>query len=155
MLDYETLDSIADSYVPVLVVLSLASLSRTAILSRWRLLGIHTAAMSFGLLISYGLMFIDAQLQIWPIFGLDYSTHTAVSLAMVVFLNITAKKYWYVWAGSLVCYVLLMLYQGYHSSADIFTTAFVVGLFLLPMVLLLFRGESPATTTTFTRRKRA
>lgn len=155
MLDYETLDSIADSYVPVLVVLSLASLLRTSILSRWRLLGIHTAAMSLGLLIAYGLMFTDAQLEIWSIFGLDYSTHTAVSLAMVVFLNIAAKKYWYVWVGSLVCYVFLMLYQGYHSSADIFTTAFVVGLLLLPMVLLLFQGEGPGITTIFTRRKKA
>jgi hypothetical protein len=31
------------------------------------------------LLIGYGLMFLNNRFQIWPAFGLDYSTHTAVS----------------------------------------------------------------------------
>lgn len=149
MLDYETLDLIADSYVPVLIILSLASLSKTAILSRWRLFRVHAAAMSLGLLISYGLMFVDAQLQLWSILGLDYSTHTAVSLVMVIFLIIAMKKYSYVWGGSLVCYILLMLYQGYHSIADVFTTACVVGLLLLPIVLLIFRRWGAETNNQF------
>ena len=140
MLDYETLDSIADSYIPVLVVLSLTSLSKTAILTHWRVLGIHAAIMSSSFLVAYGLMFIDSQLQLWSMMGLDYSTHTAVALAMVVFLIVAAKKYLFVWLGSLVCYVLLMLYQGYHSIEDILTTMLCVGLLLLTVVFLLLRS---------------
>ena len=141
MLDYETLDSIADLYVPLLAVISIVSLVKIAASTRWRLLYINIGIMVFGLSVAYGLMFLDAQFLLWPIFGLDYSTHTAVSLVMVIFLIISTKKFSFLWVGSLVSYVFLMLYQGYHSSADILTTALVVGLFLLPMILLILRGD--------------
>jgi len=86
-------------------------------------------------------MFLDAQLLIWPIFGLDYSTHTAVSLVMVIFLIISIKKFSFIWVGSLLCYISLMLYQGYHSTADILSTALVVDLLLLPMISFILQGS--------------
>jgi len=136
VLDYETLDLIADSYIPILDVLALTSLARTAIMSRCRLLGIHMAILLFGLLLAYGLMFVDIHLRLWPMLGLDYSTHTAVALVMVIFLIIAVKKYSSIWIASLGGYILLMLYQGYHNIADMISTAFIVGALFLPAVFL-------------------
>lgn len=142
MPDYETLDNIADAYVPLLALLSLFSLSRTAYLSRWRQLATDTALFVSILLIAYGLMFLDNYLGIWPAFGLDYSTHTAVALALVIFLMSSTKHYSAYLLGSLVLYFLLMLYQGYHSLADILTTAVVVSLCRLPLTMLVSRTNS-------------
>jgi hypothetical protein len=108
-------------------------------MSRWKQLIVHTSILIFGLLLAYGLMFIDARYQIWPTLGLDYSTHTAVALVMIIFLCIAVRKYALVWAGSLMCYFLLMLYQEYHSIADIITTGLVVCLFYIPVACLLNR----------------
>lgn len=139
MLDYETLDWIADSYIPILVILSFALLLRNMFLSQWRELALHVIILSFGLLVAYGLMFIDSKLKFWSMLELDYSTHTAVALVVVIFLVVAAKKYAFVWLGSLVCYFLLMLYQGYHSVEDIVTTMICVGLLVLSVVFLLLR----------------
>ncbi len=141
MLDYETLDSIADIYLPLLGAISLTVTTITGITGRWQLLGIQAGALLTGLLIAYGLMFIDDYFRLWPLMDLDYSTHTAVALVLITFLIITLKQYVLFWISSLVLYILLMLYQGYHTLADITTTAFVIGLIVLPGALLFFRGS--------------
>ncbi len=144
MLDYETLDFVADLYVPVLTVLSLNIAASAGIMRRWILLGLYAAVLLLGALIAYGLMYIDISFQIWPSVGLDYSTHTAVALVLVVFLVLSLKRYWLVWLATLVCYILLMLYQGYHGVADIATTSVVVGVFLSPVVILFHRLRAAA-----------
>jgi hypothetical protein len=85
-------------------------------------------------LVAYGLMFLDRHLGIWPAFGLDYSTHTATALGLVILLSIEARKLAGVWSISFVCYVLLMLYQRYHTVADVVTTAVAVS---FPLILIL------------------
>jgi len=137
MPSFETLDFIADLYVPVLAFFALASLLRTTMMRHWRQLGIHVAMILFGLLTAYGLMFVDIHLQLWPLRGLDYSTHTAVALIMVIFLIITAKKYSLIWVISLSSYFVLMLYQEYHSIADILTTTLAVATLHLSAIFLL------------------
>ena len=92
-----------------------------------------------GALIAYGLIFLDNKLQLWPALGLDYSTHTAVALVLVVYLLANSLKASWFWLTSLVGYVLLMLYQRYHTVADIMTTAIVVAILYLPVVFVLFR----------------
>ena len=60
---------------------------------------------------------------------MDYSTHTALSLVLTLFLATGHRKYRGLVAASFVAYLLLMLYQGYHTVADIVSTAAAVGLF--------------------------
>jgi hypothetical protein len=127
VLSYETLDAIADSYNPALLAISLAAIPIGRREGRWRRIGVRVAALGVVALLVYGLMFLDRRLDIWGAFGLDYSTHTALSLGLVIFLSFNARKLTVVWVGSFACYVLLMLYQRYHTIADIVTTGLVVG----------------------------
>lgn len=135
-MSYETLDTIADSYIPLLLILFLGGLGRNAYLlwPNYRALIFSFLYLLGLLLISYGLMFFDNAVRLWPAFGLDYSTHTAVALSLVFALCTVFAGQWKWIAGSMLVYAGLMLYQEYHSLTDIFTTALVVG-----MLALLFR----------------
>lgn len=123
------MDAIANSYIPLLFVLFLAGLERdvyllwpnyrASLISLFYLIGLLAAA--------YGLMFIDNTLRLWPTFGLDYSTHTAVSLALVLGLAKVFPARWTLLAVSFVGYLALMLYQQYHSLLDVLTTSVVIG----------------------------
>lgn len=126
MPDYETLDTIADAYIPLLALFSLSAIAISAIQGRWRMAIIRLLTILIFAAVAYGFMFIDSWLGLWPAFGLDYSTHTAVSLVLVIFLSVTNKKLAVFWLVSFIAYVLLMLYQRYHTLADIVSTAVVV-----------------------------
>ncbi len=132
MLSYETLDTIADSVNPTLFVVSLLVIGNTVMTKRWRPAGMQVLSMLTGLIIVYGLMFTDNRLKIWPAFGLDYSTHTAVAIVLVAFLTVNAKKLTALWVGVLLAYFVLILYQKYHTLADIIVTTLVV---IAPVVL--------------------
>lgn len=134
MLSYEILDAIADAYNPLLGVISLALIAAPLFSRRWRATGIRGLHLTVGLVIAYGLMFLDNALGIWPRFGLDYSTHTAVACVLAVFLAVHAPRLVWLWIGSLVAYLVLMLYQGYHVPLDVATTAVVVA---APLILIL------------------
>lgn len=128
-MDYETLDKIADSYIPLLAIVFLMGWIGCAIKlpgERVRLLRVFIFALCL-LVVSYGGMFFDNALHVWPFFGLDYSTHTAVSLSLVLGLCVLAPRFWMLAASSFVAYALLMLYQNYHSLADIISTAVLPG----------------------------
>lgn len=133
MPSYHTLDRIADAYTPILFLLALATLIRFAYSSQWKQLSFHSLMLVGGLVVAYALMFIDAKLQLWPMIGLDYSTHTAVALVLVMFLANQLKRLYLVAYGSLLLYCLLMLYQKYHSIADILISALIVAIFVLPI----------------------
>jgi len=148
MLDYETLDAIADTYTPVLATLSIGYLLRSIIARNWRRLRLEGLFLFYGMAVAYGLMFLDNQFALWPIFGLDYSTHTAVALVLLVFLGLKLKSAWAFWLGSLISYALLMIYQNYHSLSDILTTALALCMLLLPAVLLFFRYSVISTNKT-------
>jgi hypothetical protein len=135
MLSYEILDAIADAYNPALGVICFALIGRTLLARRWRLAGIQGLHVGVGLVFAYGLTFLDNALGVWPHFGLDYSTHTAVACVLVVFLAVHARRLIWLWIGSLIAYIVLMLYQGYHGSLDIVTTAMVVA----PPLILTFQ----------------
>jgi hypothetical protein len=127
MPSYELLDTIADAYVPALALISLLCIVAGTWKFRWkigleRLLGFAAVAV-----IAYGLMFLDLRFGLWPALGLDYSTHTAVSLGLAIFLCFHARRLRWLWLGSLLCYVALMLYQRYHTVPDIISTAVVAG----------------------------
>ncbi len=125
-LSYQQWDLIADSYIPLLAFISLLLLLKTA-----RYLGRQKAINAFcGLFISvilvYGIMFLDNQLGIWPSFTLDYSTHSALALVLVMFIALHSTTLRYTAIASLLLYAGLMYYQQYHSVADMLTTVAVV-----------------------------
>lgn len=125
MWDYETLDSIADSIVPVLagvtVVLPTAlRLGSKIKLSRWLL------AVVSAVVVVYGVMFLDKALGLWHVWNSDYSTHSAGAIAMVVLWSFVAAP-WFIGGIVVFClYAILMVYQGYHSWLDILSTIAVV-----------------------------
>lgn len=132
MISYQQLDTIADSYTPILgaiwLLLALAPLVRLQLKT-------SVNRVVSGLLasaIAYGGMYADNHWLIWPRYGLDYSTHTAIAIAAVVQLMVIARQGWWLWSGSLLAYLMLMNYQHYHSWADMVTT----GLAVLPPMLL-------------------
>lgn len=120
---YETLDLIADSYIPSLAIICLILILLPVLDLNWKRV-VRRFTVFFLLVASaYALMLIDNYLKIWPKFGLDYSTHTAVALSLVSFIIYYKPKLKFIAGGSLIAYVLLMLYQGYHPLTDIVSTA--------------------------------
>ncbi|HEY0684559.1 MAG TPA: hypothetical protein VGD45_19640 [Steroidobacter sp.] len=124
-MSWETLDAIADSVNPILGVIALVwpwifwrSFWRRAALS------VFTTLVSVAFV--YVIAWLDARYGWWPSMGLDFSTHTAVAVTLVVSLCAIKPSIWFAWVGVLCAYVALMLYQGYHTAADIFTTAAVI-----------------------------
>lgn len=134
-MDYETLDKIADAYTPLLLIVFLIGIGIRLNQSWPNYLRAARYIFRFLLLIafSYGLMFVDNSVGIWPAIGLDYSTHTAVALALVICLVEIFPRFRWLSIGSLLLYIGLMLYQQYHSLLDIVSTGVIVLLFAISM----------------------
>lgn len=142
LLNYETLDTLADLYIPALAVAALVSFALT--LSQPRLALKAFCGFSLLLILAYGVMFLDAAHRIWAVQGWDYSTHTAVAAACAWYLfwlrNHRSllggffQQRWVAlfWPVSFVGYLLLMRYQQYHSWPDMLTTL----LALMPLFTL-------------------
>lgn len=134
MPSYDTLDVIADLYNPLLALISLLFSVAGLFKAQWKLTGLRLLAFAVVAFIAYGFQLLDHYLNIWPTFGLDYSTHTAVALGLTIFLSLNLRKLTILWIGLFVGYVLLMLYQRYHTIADIATTGVVVGIPIFAVV---------------------
>ena len=133
MLTYQQWDAIADSYLPFLLVLSLIFLFKTFWRKKFNQGAIEFASLFLGTVSIYSIMFIDNSLRIWPSFNSDYSTHTALALVFIFYL---CQKHKMALVGSIVsmcAYIVLMMYQEYHTFLDIITTSLVV----LPVLYLI------------------
>ncbi len=133
------LDQIADAYTPLLLLIALLDL-----VLRWRAGDkLHGLKLVYAVTVVYGWMFTDNRFQLWHSQGLDYSTHTAAALALVICIaghkRMAVKL---VLTMSLVLYGGLMNLLGYHSWPDMLTTAMIIGLCLLPMILFRTRFTS-------------
>ncbi|GLT17289.1 hypothetical protein GCM10007938_10660 [Vibrio zhanjiangensis] len=130
---YQQLDAIADLYIPLLGILTLVWLlikaSRLGIKSAL----IEAVTTSLGVMYIYALMFLDAYFAAYASIGLDYSTHTALALVFVTTLALISKEVRRITVISMLCYCLLMLYQGYHTLADMALTS----LMTLPVLVWL------------------
>ena len=74
----------------------------------------------------YLLHFVDRWLGMWAGLGLDFSTHTGVALAIGSTLAALGRE-WVAATMALWClYAILMVRLGYHTVADIGTTAAAV-----------------------------
>jgi len=133
MLSYQTLDNIADAYIPALAILCLCLLIKHTPAREWQRFLREGGLFVMGLVVAYTIMFVDNALLLWSQFNMDYTTHTAVALVLVVSLWVMMGPLRLFWLLSLLGYFLLMLYQQYHSVADIVTTVIVVGTLMLPL----------------------
>jgi hypothetical protein len=123
-MNYQQLAFIADTYTPILIALTLLQLYKQRQSSN------HFKASVIVLLSStvfiYAMMFIDQWFGIWPAMNMDYSTHTAIALVFVIYLAGVSRFYMVAAVLSLIAYCFLMLYQQYHTIADMVTTALMV-----------------------------
>ena len=134
MLSYKTLDFIADSVNPLLGVIALTTAFHPFFGREVRRGALYLVALLAGVAIAYGLMSIDSRTAVASRFGLNYSTHTAVAFTLVSFLTFVSTGHaQLLFPGIFVAYALLMVYQQYHSLADIYWTLVVLA---LPVVLL-------------------
>lgn len=130
MPDYETLDRIADAHNPLLGLLWLALVLRALLSRRRRTAAVRALFGAYSLLVAYGLEQADIAAGLWPRLGLDYSTHTAVAVALVATLLATTRLIGLLALASFAAYVPLMIHQGYHGPGDVLTTTLAVALFV-------------------------
>jgi hypothetical protein len=130
MTTYEIFDHIADSVNPVLGLIALS----WAWIARGRgSLGVGVRAGVLGnvaTLVSVAIVYLVGALEkgagLWAAMGLDYSTHTAVCVAIIVSLWWIDRRAGILATALGVLYAGLMLYQKYHSVGDIAATAVVI-----------------------------
>ena len=134
-----TLDHIADAYTPLLLLIALLDL-----VLRWRAGNkLHGLKLMYAVLAVYGWMFADSHFQLWRSLGLDYSTHTAAALALVMCIALRKRRAVKVVLGaSLVLYGCLMSLLSYHTWPDMLATASIIAFCFAPVLLLRARSAS-------------
>lgn len=135
------LDQVADAYTPLLLLIALLDIAL-----RWRAGDkLHGFKLAYALVMVYGWMFIDKGLQLWHSLGLDYSTHTAAALALVICIAVRKRLAVKIVLGcSLVLYGGLMHLLSYHTWLDMMSTASIIALCVLPIVLVRTRSAPEA-----------
>ena len=133
MLSYQTLGFIASSVNPALGIIALGMAFTHARKPSTMHPATHIAALLAGVAFAYVGWALKVS-GIWPSFTHNYSTHTAVCVAIVSYLVFASRNALrLLWPAIAVAYALLMLYQQYHTLLHILTTLAVVG----PPVLFL------------------
>lgn len=132
LFSYANLDRIADAFLPLQALLALACIVLSLARAQFRRAALLGAVLVLGVVLVYGMMGADNHWRWWPAAGLDYSTHTAAALALLLFLVVAWRALWPTWLVLLLAYLGLCLYQRYHPPADIVATA----AYLLPLLYL-------------------
>ena len=126
MTEYEIIDALCDSVNPILFFIAIGVGIENLVKKKFKNTAIVFGLLLVGLLLVYGMLFVDIKLKIWEFFGSDYSTHTAFAIATCI--AISTGKPWFKWLFMvLLVYVIAMLYQDYHSAWDIVLTSVVIG----------------------------
>jgi len=74
----------------------------------------------------YVVRLIDNYFSIWPLFSLDYSTHSAFFLAILFFFWFDTIRIKILMLFLFVFYAMLMVVQKYHTISDVLTTVGVL-----------------------------
>ena len=149
MLSYEFLDRVADSHNPILGATWIVLSVFPALLRQWRAVLVRFFLGITYLLVAYGFMWLDSATGIWGKFSLDYSTHAAVAFAMAAAIATISPKLGIAAAVLVSIYIPLMIYQGYHTLGDIFSTAAVAGLPVLLMAHTMRKRRCAAANNSF------
>jgi hypothetical protein len=125
-MNYQQLDAIADGVNPTLAILTiiLPFLIRPLPSGSRSLFFLGTAISMAAM---YFIGWLDKRLGIWAAFQLDYSSHTGFAVVLLVSLSIWNRRLNVPSAVIMLSYITLMLYQKYHSVADIATAIAVIG----------------------------
>ncbi|WP_305372146.1 hypothetical protein [Photobacterium leiognathi] len=130
---YQQWALIADVYTPMIALACLITILRVMMKGNVQQGLIRLGLVASSTLFIYGVMFLDNALHIWPAFGLDYSTHTAIALVFVAYFIVYKSRLMHLIVISMFSYVLIMVHLHYHTVADILTTT----VFILPVLLLI------------------
>lgn len=125
---YEVGAFLADCYTPVLIAISLwiFYLQR----AKGEPIRLDVRGLALSVVLVYAVRLLDAWLGIWPALNLDFSTHTAIALALCVH-HITYRVKWIIPVVlGLLAYLQLMKYMHYHSYRDMLTTSLCIAPFL-------------------------
>ncbi|MDF2179772.1 hypothetical protein P2G88_16090 [Aliiglaciecola sp. CAU 1673] len=141
-LSYETLDTIADSFSPLIALFALALIVNPLRLGQRKMAMQRLKALAALLVLIYGFMLLDMKLDPDEKWAIDYSTHTAFALCFCAFNWHFEPRWRLLWPLVLLAYLLLMLYQGYHPFIDIIITLMLTG----PITFLLL-GRSKGITS--------
>jgi hypothetical protein len=143
MTTYELLDHIADSVNPTLGLLALSlpwlRVYRERSPSAW----VRIAGVMLCVGVAYIGQAIDWLTGAWPALSLDYSGHSARCVALLVSLGHLGNRWRRASIAIGTAYAALMMYQGYHTLADIITTALPVGLACLAVWRAILRRADP------------
>jgi hypothetical protein len=128
MLSHQILKVVADSVNPSLGILVVA-LPFVKWRGRRRSVLMHISTTIATVLLVYLLRAVFGLEEVWAHKGLDFSTHTAICIVLVVGLSSIDWKTAWLWIAIFLSYAELMVYQAYHSWSDIWTTGVVVFIF--------------------------
>lgn len=133
---YNLLDAIADAVNPGLGMIAVAQLLLISVHRQWQRAGIYLATLLALTIVIYGLMAVDRNL-----FDFPYSTHSAFATCFCTLHACYMPRFKLGWMGLLVCYLGLILFQGYHSWFDIAVTLILV----IPFITIIFRLLKPTS----------
>ncbi len=131
MLSHQTLKVVADSVNPILGILAI-SLPFAKSRGVWRPAAAHLGVTLIIVALTYLFRAVLQLEALWASWGMDFSTHGAICIVLVVSLSSLSWKRFWVWGVVFVAYDALMVYQSYHTWADIGTTSAAV----LPFVVI-------------------
>lgn len=142
MTTYETLDAIAGAFNPAQALIALATFVPLARRRRGREALLRVAFLVAALALVYLGKFVLKPAFAWMGVGFGFSTHVAFGLALTAYLWIALAARWRaVWVATLLAYVALVVYQGYHALADVIATVVLLAPPLGAMVLRFQRRQ--------------
>ena len=132
----EALSIVADIYIPLITLMIVVELTLTnkSLEGNQHLLKFRLPLLIGSLASAFGLMVVDNIFQLWASLGLDYSTHSAVALGLVLFLRLLRPTAYIYYLVSLLLYFCLMVLLRYHTVLDILSTVLII----LPLKLAIF-----------------
>jgi hypothetical protein len=130
------LSIVADIYIPLITLMIVIELTLTnkLLTNNQHLLKFRLLLLTGSLASAFGLMAIDNIFQLWASLGLDYSTHSAVALGLVLLLCLLKPTVYIYYLVSLLLYFWLMVLLRYHTALDILSTVLII----LPLKLGFF-----------------
>jgi hypothetical protein len=145
---YEQWDAVADSVNPIMAIATLVLPFVVRSDCRGGRIAFYAAAV-LSMVFMYALGWVDQNLHIWDRVGLDYSTHSGFAAVLIVSIWLWVRSAGVTAAAIGLAYCALMLYQRYHTIADIVSTVVVISSVTLGIHHLrsaIVRRSAPATS---------